>query len=74
MNRYLLYLSYKIVLVSSKINSEIINNAIFKYAVVDKKVYLFDLRVKELGTGVKYWSSNVLQALEIKLKKTMSLM
>lgn len=46
MNRYLLYLSYKIVLVSSKINPEIINNAIFKFAVVDKKVYLFDVRVK----------------------------
>lgn len=32
------------------------------------------MRVKEFGSCLKYWSSNVLQALEIKLKKTMSLM
>jgi hypothetical protein len=63
MTRYLVYLAYKILLVNSKLNKIIMKKSIFKFVIVDHKVYLFDLRVTEFDDSFSYWSSNEVQAL-----------
>lgn len=48
--------------------------SIFKWSCVKDNDFLWDVRVMEYDKSSSYWQSSVMQALEVKLKKTMSML
>lgn len=76
MKRFLTYLSLKIIFIASKMKSTISSEAVFKWAFVNatSEYFLWDFRIQKEVSNAPYWQNSVMQALEYKLKKTMSMM
>jgi hypothetical protein len=70
----LTYLSLKIIFISSKTKSTIIKESVFKWAYVQGTEFLWDIRIQKEVSNAPYWQNSVMKALEVKLKKTMSMM
>ena len=73
-HNYLTYISLKIIFIESKMKPNIIKNAIFKWTYTKSAQFLWDLRVVDTAVSSIYWQDSSTYALEIKLKKTMSLL
>ena len=69
----LIYLSLKIIFISSKFKPTIIKESIFKWVCVGNSDFLWDVRIVAREKSSQYWQSSGMQALEVKLKKTMSM-
>lgn len=72
--RLLTYLSLKLVLISSKLRPTIMREAVFRWSTVGGCDFLWDLRLLREAPSAPFWENSVMQALEVKLTKTMSLM
>ena len=63
----------KIILISSKLKPDIITEGVFKWTCVKANDFLWDIRIIKMEKSAPYWQSSGMQALEIKLQKTMSM-
>lgn len=73
LKEYLVYISLKIVFLSSKTSPSIMREATFKFVVVEGSEYLWDLHVNSYANSEPLWQNPMGHAFEAKLKKTMSL-
>jgi hypothetical protein len=74
MQNYLTYVSLKIIFIESKMKPNIIKRAVFKWTYTKTTEFLWDLRVVDTAASSIYWQDSSTYALEVKLKKTMSML
>ena len=60
---YLIYLTLKIIFISSKTRPNIMSEAIFKWSCVRNNDFLWDVRVIKYEKSAPYWQSSGMQAL-----------